>query len=410
MIWLTDLVYTYVALPLFWIGARASSIFNAKLRRRFAEDKPTKVSGSGLRILFHASSMGEFEQLLPVIRLTKSRLPHLRVVASFFSPSGYAHGLRTSEVDVCTYLPFDSKRGVRAYLKAIQPKVIVIDRYDVWRNFIVEATAQQIPVFLINATFPSGARGVLRPWFADTYRRIHFISAITLPDAQRLSQLTRRPVSVLNDTRIDRVLERRAAAESAVESTSESAVESLRRNDVLTIVLGSTWPPDEDIAIGALDRPGVRLIIAPHEPTHQALAAIEARVSCTRLSRVTPSTSGHILVDTVGHLLSLYAIADAAYIGGGFGVGVHSVTEPAVFGMPIATGRHIERSADASRLHTLGLLTIARSANDVSAWYDNVVADKSSRLSAALSTRDALVANAGASLIHAERITELMLR
>ncbi len=413
MVWLTDLVYHYLALPLLWLAARTASITNAKLRRRFIEEQSWKRVGAaegvtvaegaapnGPRILFHASSMGEFEQLLPVIRLTRSRVQNVRIIASFFSPSGYAHGLRTPAVDVCTYLPFDTSHRVRAYFNALRPDVIVIDRYDVWRTFILEAHARHIPVMLINATYPTSARGILRSWFADTYTRLAFISAVTITDARKLSELTRRPVSVLDDTRIDRVIEKC--------STIDASVEKLRRPDETTIVVGSSWPQDEDITAEALCIPGVRLILVPHEPTIEALAAVQARVPCTLLSVATKATRGHILVDSVGHLLGLYAIADAAIVGGGFGVGVHSVTEPAVYGMPIATGPNIKRSADATRLHELGLLSVVRNAEELLTWYTTTVAVTAKRTSVAHATRVAMTEHVGASEIHADRIANLL--
>lgn len=424
MVGLTDFVYRYLALPLLWIAARIASLTNAKLRRRFADERSWTVTSvapldessaapleeslitrgargvKDQRILFHASSMGEFEQLLPVIRRTRLLRPTVTVVASFFSPSGYNHGLRTPEVDVCTYLPFDTQRRVTAYLDAIHPDVIVIDRYDVWRTFVLEACKRHIPIMLINATYPSSGRGLLRAWFADTYRRLTFISAVTIADGRKLSELTRRPVSVLDDTRIDRVIERC--------SIVVASVENLRRPDLITIVVGSSWPKDEDLAIEALCIPGVRLVIVPHEPTPQVLAAMQVRLTCTLLSVANETTSGHILVDSVGQLLGLYAVADAAFVGGGFGAGVHSVTEPAVYGMPIATGPNIERSADALRLHDIGLLTVVRTTDEMRAWYKTNVSATSMRANISHATRTAMVERAGASEIHAERIANLV--
>jgi len=413
VVWLTDLVYRYLVLPLVWIAARIASLFNAKMQRRFSEGKTSRriaqrpdstvlsyeyaaPKTNTPRILFHASSMGEFEQLLPVIQLLRNNVSNLTVIASFFSPSGYAHGIKLPDVDICTYLPFDTKRSVRTYLDTYLPDVIVIDRYDVWRTFILEATARKIPVLLINATFPSGARGLLRYWFADIYRRLTFISAVTLADARKLSELTRRAVTVLPDTRVDRVIEKCTAP--------EASIEALRRPDILTIVLGSCWSPEETLAFDVLTTPSVRLIIVPHEPTPKVIAAIQARIPSTLLSRCNADTHGHILVDSVGRLLSLYAIADAAIVGGGFGAGVHSVTEPAVYGMPIATGPYIQRSADALRLFDLGLLHVVRSAADLLTWYQTSVASTVRRQTIAVATRSAMIEHAGSSQTHADRI------
>jgi 3-deoxy-D-manno-octulosonic-acid transferase len=291
-----------------------------------------------------------------------------------------------------------------AVFEAIRADVIVIDRYDVWPTFMQEARHRGIPVVLMNATFPSAARsralgGIVR----SAYERIHTITAVSMADAGALSAWLGRTIPALPDTRMDRVLERIA--------TPDPKVLGLRRPTVPTIVLGSCWPPDEEImfdAVGIVGDPSIRLIIVPHEPTEDAMGRIERRLPVTRLSQVTDETTGHILVDAVGHLLSLYAIADAAHVGGGFGVGVHSLAEPAGYGVPLSCGPAIDRSRDGADLVELGACTVIRSAADAARWITSVVLEPRARQEAGSRALDYVRTRSGAAKQYAIHIASLI--
>lgn len=427
-----------------------ASIWNDKLRLRIRDEHSWQgaesLTGSrqhprtnARRVLFHAASMGEFEQLLPIIRRYKALDPQAIIIASFFSSSGYSHGLRTSEIDVCTYLPFDNVASVNGYLDAIAPDAIIIDRYDVWRTFILQACARGIPAMLVNATLPSLAKGVLRPWVADTYKRLAHITAVTAEHAAGISLLTRRPVDLLSDTRVDRVLDKcaptisnsasdtsasidsnvstdsSASKGSSPSTVSNNVFEQLRRKDLLTIVIGSCWSEELELTLVALEVPGIRLIIVPHEPSEKLLSAVS--IPYTLLSEVlkgdtkirdNSESKNHILVDSVGHLLSLYSIADAAFVGGGFGAGVHSVTEPAVYGMPIAVGPNINRSPDAQLLYASGLLRIINDAGNLRQWLENDVQPVNRRTLLASDTRSLMLSLSGSADVYASRISDML--
>jgi len=327
------------------------------------------------RVLFHAPSMGELEQCLPVIHAVRRYRPEVDVVVSDSSPSGYNHALRCPEITAACYLPPDAPDLMAEFLNAVAPTVVVIDRYDVWPGFIAECTRRSIPIVLMNATFPSAARNpVLRGLLRDTYTQLTSVTAVSDEDARALRTLIGRDVPVLPDTRMDRVRERIASP--------DADLERFRRTDHTTIVCGSCWPPDEELVFDALaivPDPTLRLIIVPHEPTEDALRRIEARLTVTRLSRADAGTQGHLVVDSVGKLLSLYALADAAFVGGGFGAGVHSVAEPAGYGLPLACGPAIDRSRDATDLVRQGACTVVRSASDVATWIRTAVLDDQTR-------------------------------
>lgn len=364
---LLDLLYNNFALPLLRVGLAVAKVWTPKLQER---DRQLRQAMPDLaqvhdaaRVLFHAASMGELEQLLPVVGALKQRTPNMQVIVSCTSPSGYKHALTQQLIDAAVYLPIDTRSAMRAFVARIAPDAVVINRYDVWPNFVRSASAR-CPVLLVNATLPSAAASpLLKKWVASYYRTMTAIVAVTNSDAQQLGALIGKPVPSMPDTRIDRVRERVA--------TAHSSFDFLRDYSRVTLILGSSWQPDEDLVMSALEGElsrHIRLVIVPHEPTERALQRIESRIQCTRLSATHELPQGHILVDSVGKLLSLYRIADAAFVGGGFGVGVHSTTEPAVYGIPVACGPRIERSRDASALSSAGLVRVVHKEQDVRTW------------------------------------------
>lgn len=327
------------------------------------------------RVLFHAASMGELEQCVPIMHALHKLVPHTEIFVSSTSPSGHSHARSLPEAACALYQPLDTKRNVSRYLNVVQPDAVVIDRYDVWPNFIAETHRRGVPIHLVNATMPSAAMNrFLRSWVRGFYRLLSTISAVDPGDATYLSELTGMKINTLPDTRIDRVLERISAP--------NDRILKLRRSDLITVVIGSSWPPDEDMmfqSIANINDSRLRLIIVPHEPTEEAVSTIERELPMTRLTDATQETRGHIVVDTVGSLLSLYSIADAAFIGGGFGAGVHSVTEPAVHGIPIACGPRTERSRDARALEAAGVLCRVTEPTEATAWLRTIVLDLDTR-------------------------------
>ncbi len=263
-------------------------------------------------------------------------------------------------------------RADERFLDAINPVCVVIDRYDVWPTMISSLHQRKVPVHLVNATMPTAAtKPFLRSFVARMYSQLTTITAVTQSDAVALSHLLGRDIPYRTDTRMDRVSDRvaRAAAKRPI----------LPEWGGGTLVLGSSWTEDERLMIDAWKRSDMqawRLIIVPHEPSESAMTTIEKQINCRRLSRLQreeePATSPHILVDSVGQLLELYGVASAAYVGGGFGAGVHSLAEPAGFGIPLACGPHVARSRDASILHELSALTIIRSLDDGERWLRNL--------------------------------------
>lgn len=397
---IVDLIHSLIAMPVLALASRIAAIFNAKARQRFmglSGDDWKVPSHFGPTLWVHAASMGEFEQLVPVLQRIRSSRPDIYIVGTAYSPSGFVHQRRSGLVDDVHYLPVDTRGNARKTVRSIDADMLLIGRYDLWRNHILACSTHGTSILLVNATMPSSGReGLLRSWTADTYRRCSAITAVTEVDATALQALTGTVVDVLPDTRYDRITDRL--------HHPLPDILALRDDDVMTIVLGSSWEPDEDLFLPALQHRDLRLVIVPHEPTEDALQRIERRFTCTRLSVAMADTTGHLVVDSIGKLLSLYAIADAAFVGGGFGAGVHSVAEPAGYGIPVACGPRIDRAADAIALRDLGALQVVTIVEEATAWITTHVIDGDRRRQDGEAAGRYISSRTGSSGIIAERI------
>jgi len=312
----------------------------------------------------HAPSVGEGLQAKPVLEALRVAQAHWQLAYTFFSPSAERLA-RTLPADVTDYLPVDRPRDVAAALAALQPTALVFAKLDVWPELTLAAARGGAKLGLISATVaPASSRlgWPARGWGLAAYRAIDRIGAISEEDARRLEQLGARKeaIVVTGDTRYDSVAER---AERFDRTREPFARLSAAAGGAFTIVAGSTWPADEAVVLPAFadlraQVPTARLILAPHEPNPDHLAGIAQRAQALGLPRpVRLSQLEHaplspiIVVDRVGTLADLYALADVAFVGGGFHrAGLHSVLEPAVFGVPVLVGPHWHMSRDAELL------------------------------------------------------------
>lgn len=307
----------------------------------------------------HAPSVGEGLQARPILELIRQRTPRTQLAYTYFSPSAREFANRLA-VDFHDVLPFDATADVRSALRALAPTALVFSKLDVWPTLAREASARGTRLGLVSATLAaessrrSGFAGAL---LRDAYARLDRVGAISAQDADRLVALgvPHARVSVTGDTRYDQVWARAQAVDRA-----SSLLQPLM-SDRPTLVAGSTWPADEQVLLPAWLRlasrlPHVRLIIAAHEPTDDHLAPIEqtcarAGLRVARLGTPAASTADVVIVDRVGVLGDLYALANAAFVGGGFhAAGLHSVLEPAAFGAPVVFGPRYSKSRDAALL------------------------------------------------------------
>ncbi|HYT69855.1 MAG TPA: glycosyltransferase N-terminal domain-containing protein [Gemmatimonadales bacterium] len=315
-------------------------------------------------VWMHASSVGEGLQAKPVLETLRAEQPQWQLVYTFFSPSAERLA-RTLPVDLADYLPIDRPGDVVPALEALQPSALVFSKLDVWPELTLAAARRGVKLGLVSATVsPDSSRlkWPARRWAEPAYRALDRVGAISEEDGRRLEQLgaRREAIEVTGDTRYDSVAERAARFDRTREPFARLAATP---RGTFTIVAGSTWPPDEAVVLAAFadllaQVPTARLILAPHEPNPDHLAGITARaaqlklprpVRLSQLEHAPPATV--IVVDRVGILADLYALADVAFVGGGYHrAGLHSVLEPAVFGAPVVVGPHWQMSRDAALL------------------------------------------------------------
>ena len=307
----------------------------------------------------HASSVGEGLMARPVLTMLKDRRPSLQLAYTFFSPSAEEFS-RSLDVDFRDYLPFDDASTMSAALEALAPRALVFSKVDVWPELVRQARRRRIPIGMISAALAPGSRrrgSVARMLLTDAYASLDAVGAVDQATADRLVQLgvRRDVIEVTGDTRFDQVWERVQKADRS------SGLLARLASERPTVVAGSTWSSDDAPLLEALRRvkrdiPSLRLIIAPHEVTPNHLEPITrwARERELTLARVDEQDAGGadvVLVDRYGVLADLYALADVAFVGGGFhDAGLHSVLEPAAFGAPVIFGPKHHNSRDARLL------------------------------------------------------------
>jgi 3-deoxy-D-manno-octulosonic-acid transferase len=319
-------------------------------------------------VWMHAPSVGEGLQAKPVLETLRAEHPDWQLAFTFFSPSAERLA-RNLPVDVADYLPLDRPGDVQPVLDALQPAALVFSKLDVWPELTLAAAHRGVKLGLISATVSpesSRLRWPTRQWAHPAYRALDSVGTISDDDGRRLELLGARPeaIAVTGDTRYDSVAER---AERLDKSREPLARLAAAPTGTFTIVAGSTWPADEAVLLPAfadllVQVPAARLLLAPHEPHPDHLAGIAERLRALKLPRPVrlsqiehAKTAPVIVVDRVGILADLYALGDVAFVGGGFHrAGLHSVLEPAVFGVPIAVGPHWRMSRDAGLLLECG--------------------------------------------------------
>lgn len=315
----------------------------------------------------HAPSVGEGLQARPVAHALREAHPEFQLAYSWFSPSAETFS-RSIGAEMGDYLPFDTADAVDRLLTALAPSVLVFAKLDIWPTLVERAAARGVPVVLTSGTVApgSGRRGALaRAALHDAYRALGAVGAIDQANGERLVELgvRREVLQIMGDTRFDQVWTRAQGVDL------EAGLLRALRSSRPTLVAGSTWPADEAVLLPAWERvrttrSGVRLIIAPHEPTAAHNTPIIAWAAARGLTLSTLSAMEHheatdtadvILVDRMGVLGDLYALADVAFVGGGFhAAGLHSVIEPAAYGVPVLFGPGHDMSREAGLLLAAG--------------------------------------------------------
>jgi 3-deoxy-D-manno-octulosonic-acid transferase len=365
----------------------------------------------------HAPSVGEGLQARPVVELLRAERPDVQLAYTHFSSSAerFARGIGADFADV---LPFDTRAEARAALDALRPRALVFSKLDVWPVLVAEARARGVALGMISATVAPGSSrtGMLaRALLRDAYAAFDAVGAVDAADAERLVVLGVRPgaISVTGDTRYDQVWARARAVDR------DGPLLAPLRSARPTLVAGSTWEADDAVLLPAWEAlrervPDARLVIAPHEPTAAHLAPVErwaarAGLRLARLGAEAAHDADVVLVDRIGVLGDLYALADAAFVGGGFhAAGLHSVLEPAAYGAPVAFGPRHQGSRDAGLLLAAGAAAAPPDVEAMCAVLGSWLADPAARTLAGAAARTLVERSLGAARRSLELVESLI--
>nr|WP_315418718.1 glycosyltransferase N-terminal domain-containing protein [uncultured Pedobacter sp.] len=353
---------------------RIFSLFNPKAklfingRKNIFTIIARKINPAEKHVWFHFASLGEFEQGRPVLEKIKALYPAKKIIVTFFSPSGYEIRKNYALADVF-YLPIDTATNAKRFIACINPEMAIFTKYEFWHFYFQELKDQGIPLYVISGIFREGQ--AFFKWYGGFYRNI--LKSVTYFFVQNkesenlLKSIGLNNVTINGDTRFDRVYE------NAQSPKSLPLIEGFIGNSP-TLVCGSTWPEDEKILSALPEKhPNWKFIIAPHEIHESHIESIEKQFSVNSVrfsvfssSSQTPNAEPQtLIVDNIGMLSSLYQYGKVAYIGGGFGTGIHNTLEAAAFGLPVIFGPKYDKFQEAKDLIAIGTAKSISSTTDL---------------------------------------------
>jgi 3-deoxy-D-manno-octulosonic-acid transferase len=345
------------------LGVAIGSIFNDKLRKMWQGERDAvqtlrkKVEPDADYIWFHAASLGEFEQGRPLMEQIKKSYPQYKILLTFFSPSGYEVRKNYEGADIITYLPIDTVGNARQFLRTVRPVMAFFIKYEFWYNYLHILQYRGIPAYSVSSIFRPDQ--VFFKWYGRGYGRV--LKCFTRFFVQNeeskklLESIGIHDTMVVGDTRFDRVLQIKEASKQL--PIVERFVKGSPEDPKKVFVAGSSWQPDEEIFLKYFNNHrDWKLIVAPHVIGEDHLKFIFSLIKDKKVVRYTQATEDNVadadvlIIDCFGLLSSVYHYGDVAYVGGGFGVGIHNVLEAAVWGMPVLFGPNNKHFAEAQGL------------------------------------------------------------
>lgn len=381
------------------------ALFNPKMklfvagRKTVFETLSQKIKPQDKTIWFHAASLGEYEQGLPVIEKIKEKFPSHKIVLTFFSPSGYEVRKNNVVADATVYLPLDTKNNAQKFLKIVHPEMAFFIKYEYWPNYLNELKKENTPTYLISGIFRENQ--LFFKWYGQFYRNAlnSFTYFFVQNEASKklLVQLGKTNVVVSGDTRFDRVA-------TILEKDNTLDFISEFKNNSLTIVIGSSWPKDESLLIDYINSTtqNTKFIIAPHNIKAEQIEQLKNSISkktvlFSEKENKNLADFDVFIIDTIGILTKIYSYADIAYVGGGYGnPGVHNILEPATFGVPIVIGPNFSHFAEATALVNLGGCLSIIQPIELKNAFDSLISDNTIRDKKGTICRDFVKTNTGA--------------
>ena len=364
------MIYNIVIYFVLW-GIAIASLFNEKVRKMWRGEREAfkilkqKVDPNAKYIWFHAASLGEFEQGRPLMERIRKDYPQYKILLTFYSPSGYEVRKNYEGADIICYMPVDTRLNAIRFLRLVRPVMAFFIKYEFWSNFLHILKHRNIPTYSVSSIFREDQ--VFFKWYGRNYAGV--LKCFTRffvqnEESKRLLEgIGITAVDVVGDTRFDRVLQIKEAAkqlpicEAFRTGVASSQSADVPHHDFKVFVAGSSWPPDENIFIPFLnEHKDWRLLIAPHVIAEEHLKLILSLIKGKKVVRYTQTTPEEaaeadvLIIDCFGLLSSMYNYGDVAYIGGGFGVGIHNTLEAAVWNMPVIFGPNNKKFQEAQGL------------------------------------------------------------
>ena len=364
------MIYNIVIYFVLW-GIAIASLFNEKVRKMWRGEREAfkilkqKVDPNAKYIWFHAASLGEFEQGRPLMERIRKDYPQYKILLTFYSPSGYEVRKNYEGADIICYMPVDTRLNAIRFLRLVRPVMAFFIKYEFWSNFLHILKHRNIPTFSVSSIFREDQ--VFFKWYGRSYAGV--LKCFTRffvqnEESKRLLEgIGITAVDVVGDTRFDRVLQIKEAAkqlpicEAFRTGVASSQSADVPHHDFKVFVAGSSWPPDENIFIPFFnEHKDWRLLIAPHVIAEEHLKLIFSLIKGKKVVRYTQTTPEEaaeadvLIIDCFGLLSSMYNYGDVAYIGGGFGVGIHNTLEAAVWNMPVIFGPNNKKFQEAQGL------------------------------------------------------------
>lgn len=360
----------WLSVKLYGLSINLVSPFNKKAkdwitgRRFYFQSLQQRLKEGEKRIWFHCSSLGEFEQGKPVLEKLRDVYPDLKIVLTFFSPSGYNIKKNDAVADYVFYLPLDGPVKSKRFIEMVNPVFAVMVKYEFWHFYIKTLKEKNIPVFVISAIFrPSQI--FFKPYgffFKNVLQRLTHVFVQDQASLQLLNNIKITNATVSGDTRFDRVIQNQSN-KIQIESVSNF------KNGQQIFIAGSTWPDDEKIIVQLINsnQDNWKFIIAPHEISEHNIQKLRQQINVPSVlfselknnKADNPSGKQVLIIDNIGMLSSLYSYGDIAYIGGGFGAGIHNILEAAVFGLPVLFGPNYQKFNEAKELVALQTAFVA---------------------------------------------------
>lgn len=364
------MIYNIVIYFVLW-GIAIASLFNEKVRKMWRGEREAfkilkqKVDPNAKYIWFHAASLGEFEQGRPLMEHIRKDYPQYKILLTFYSPSGYEVRKNYEGADIICYMPVDTRLNAIRFLRLVRPVMAFFIKYEFWSNFLHILKHRNIPTYSVSSIFREDQ--VFFKWYGRSYAGV--LKCFTRffvqnEESKRLLEgIGITAVDVVGDTRFDRVLQIKEAAkqlpicEAFRTGVASSQSADVPHHDFKVFVAGSSWPPDENIFIPFFnEHKDWRLLIAPHVIAEEHLKLILSLIKGKKVVRYTQTTPEEaaeadvLIIDCFGLLSSMYNYGDVAYIGGGFGVGIHNTLEAAVWNMPVIFGPNNKKFQEAQGL------------------------------------------------------------